>query len=131
MRFLSTRRAAGLCALAVAGLLLGACSEDKPNTSDNLPDITVPSASAPSGPSAIGLLTEVKGNNVVLALPDGTKRTFIVRPEDEATVGLEHLASHAGFTDIGFQIYYKTAGGKDYITEAREVPPPQVQGPKQ
>lgn len=62
---------------------------------------------------------------VTINMPDGTNRVFQVRPEDAPSLGLGHLASHAGLTFIGFQVSYETEGGVDYVLGAFETAPPQ------
>lgn len=121
----TTRTTARWAALALAGpLLLGACSSDD----QALPDIDTsqqqPADDFTTKPSVVGLLVSADAEEVVLQMPDGQNRTFQVRPEDAASLGLEHLASHAGFTDVGFQLHYDTVDGVDYIAGAYETAPP-------
>ena len=112
--------------LALSAALLTACSD--PATTDNaLPDIAVnqSTGTAPRGDTVIGLLTSADDKQVTLAMPDGSTRVFLVRPEDAPRLGISHLASHAGLTDIGFEVAYETVDGKEYILGAQETAPPQ------
>ena len=52
--------------------------------------------------SVVGFMARANVEEVVLTMPDGSERTFEVRPADLDRVGIGHLASHVGFTDIGF-----------------------------
>lgn len=49
---------------------------------------------------------------------------FRVLQRDLQTIGIEHLASHAGVTDIGFRVYYEQKGKRRFIIGAEEIPPP-------
>jgi hypothetical protein len=120
----------GLPAVLLLTALLTGCGED-PKT-DTPTTATAPSAAAVAQPasaaptaSIVGLLVSADQNQVVINLPDGNARTFGVRPEDAPRLGIRHLASHAGLTDIGFEITYVTVDGKDYVIAAQETAPPQ------
>jgi O-acetyl-ADP-ribose deacetylase (regulator of RNase III) len=114
--------------LFLAALLTG-CSDDTPATSTpttgTAPSAAAPAATAAATSSIVGLLVSADENQVVINLPDGNARTFGVRPEDAPRLGIRHLASHAGLTDIGFEITYVTVDGKDYVVAAQETAPPQ------
>ena len=109
-----------VAAAALSASLLAGCSSD-----EELPDVNTQGTQQPSGPSVIGFMESVTANQVVLTMPDGTNRRFAVRPEDSSKLGLSHLASHRGFTDVGFEVFYETEGGVDYIVGSRETAPPQ------
>jgi hypothetical protein len=126
----------GLPAVLLLAALLTGCSDDTTTTSTNIPSTsTVPStgtapsaapvASTAANSNIVGLLLSADENQVAINLPDGTARTFLVRPEDAPRLGIRHLASHAGLTDIGFKITYVTVDGKDYVIAAQETAPPQ------
>jgi hypothetical protein len=102
--------------------LLTGCGND-PDTAVSLPTAGQPSNQQTA--SVVGLLTSADADKVVIGLPDGSGRTFTVRPEDAPRLGIRHLASHAGLTDIGFRITYVTVDGKDYVIAAEETAPPQ------
>jgi O-acetyl-ADP-ribose deacetylase (regulator of RNase III) len=111
----------------LAAALLTGCTSDAGITTDTAvpaPAAGQPSAQ-PSTASVVGLLTSADNDKVVIGLPDGSGRTFGVRPEDAPRLGIRHLASHAGLTDIGFRITYVTVDGKDYVVAAEETAPPQ------
>lgn len=109
-------------ALLAAGLVLTGCSS---GDDEALPDVDTGQEQAVlDGESVVGYMTSADREQVVLTMPDGSRRTFDVRPEDVDRVGIGHLASHVGFTDIGFQVFYETEDGTDYILGAREVAPP-------
>jgi O-acetyl-ADP-ribose deacetylase (regulator of RNase III) len=119
----------GVPAVLLLAALLTGCSDDTPATSTPTTG-TAPSAAAPAATTAatssiVGLLVSADDKQVVINLPDGNARTFGVRPEDAPRLGIRHLASHAGLTDIGFEITYVTVDGKDYVVAAQETAPPQ------
>jgi hypothetical protein len=121
----------GLAALLFAALLTG-CGDDttttstsSPATATALPASAAATVSTPANSSIVGLLVSADQEQVVINLPDGNARTFLVRPEDAPRLGIRHLASHAGLTDIGFEITYVTVDGKDYVVAAQETAPPQ------
>jgi hypothetical protein len=123
-----TRTTTHLLALALAApLLLGAC-DAVPSDDDALPDINTSQAPDENDfttkPSVVGFMVSTTEEEVVLRMPDGQNRTFKVRPEDAPSLGLGHLASHAGFTDVGFRLHYDTVDGVDYVAGAYEVAPP-------
>jgi hypothetical protein len=124
-------RALTLALAVTAPLLLGACSSSSNDQDDALPDINTSQAPADAAddfttkPSVVGLMVSASEEEVVLKMPDGQNRTFQVRPEDAPSLGLGHLASHAGFTDVGFRLHYDTVDGVDYIAGAYETAPPQ------
>lgn len=113
--------AAGLLA---AGVLLTGCSSSSEEQA--LPDVNTSQAQNPlaDAESVVGYMTSADSEQVVLTMPDGSEREFAVRPEDARRIGIGHLASHEGFTDIGFQVFYETEDGTDYILGAQEVAPP-------
>jgi hypothetical protein len=107
-----------------AALLTG-CGDDAGNgTAAPAPTVEQP-ASEQATAAIVGLLKSADENQVVVDLPDGSSRTFLVRPQDAPRLGIRHLASHAGLTDIGFRITYVTVDGKDYVVAAEETAPPQ------
>jgi hypothetical protein len=112
---------------ALSAVMLAGCGDD-PATSipTAAPTMAVeqPASQQPTS-SVVGFLKSADTNQVVIDLPDGSGRTFLVRPEDAPRLGIRHLASHAGLTDIGFRITYVTADGKDYVVAAEETAPPQ------
>jgi O-acetyl-ADP-ribose deacetylase (regulator of RNase III) len=119
----------GVPAVLLLAALLTGCSDDTPATSTpttgTAPSAAAPAATAAATSSIVGLLVSADENQVVINLPDGNARTFGVRPEDAPRLGIRHLASHAGLTDIGFEITYVTVEGKDYVVAAQETAPPQ------
>lgn len=107
-----------------AGLVLTGCAGEE------LPDVdTGQEQTTPDADSVVGYMTSADQQEVVLTMPDGSERTFEVRPEDVNRVGIGHLASHVGFTDIGFEVFYETEDGTDYILGAQEVAPPRATTP--
>ena len=110
----------------LAAALLTSCGDDAKTNEGALPDVVVNEPTAQARyPSVVGLLVSADNKQVVLSQPDGSTRTFLVRAEDAPRIGIEHLASHAGFTGLGFRIFYETVDGKDYIVGAQETAPPQ------
>jgi len=115
--------------VAIVGVMLvGGCADDT-STGDTARRDTAASPSQPgpaaSGSTIVGLLKSADDKQVVIILPNGSTRIFLVRPQDLPQLGIEHLASHAGLTDIGFRITYVIIDAKDYILRARETAPPQ------
>ena len=113
-----------LAVALTASLFVAGCSSANEPA---LPDVDV-AQSAPgfaSMPSVVGLMVETTVEQVVLRMPDGSERIFQVRTEDAAGLGLRHLASHAGLTDIGFRVHYDTQDGVEYVVGAYETAPPQ------
>lgn len=113
-------------AVLTAALLTGCGNDADTNTNTA---VSAPTAGQPASQqttaSIVGLLTAADNSKVVIGLPDGSARTFGVRPEDAPRLGIRHLASHVGLTDIGFRITYVTVDGKDYVIAAEETAPPQ------
>jgi hypothetical protein len=106
--------------LLITGLLLTGCSAGE----ESLPDINTAQERIADAESVVGYMTSADDEQVVLTMPDGSKRTFAVREEDANRIGVDHLASHAGFTSIGFEVFYETEDGTDYILGAQETNPP-------
>ena len=116
-----------LAALALAApLLLGACSSGDEDQA--LPDVDT-SQEQPDDlsntPSVVGYMVSTTQEELLLRMPDGTDRTFQIRAEDAPQLGIDHLSSHAGLTDIGFQVFYETEGDTDYVVAAYETASPQ------
>ncbi|GAA3016789.1 hypothetical protein [Streptosporangium longisporum] len=115
-------------ALLGAALAAGCSSEPAPSAA--------PTSAAPAAPATeptdqaptadvVGLLKSVDEKHLVLTMPDGKDRTFLIRAEEAPRLGIRHLASHAGLTDIGFRITYITVGGNEYVVAAEETGLPQ------
>lgn len=117
------------CLAATLVLATAACgAEDAPERDVGLggptPTTLTPSQpAAPDLPSVDGFLLSATETEVVVRSQDG-ERTFPVKPEDRPKLGLEHLGSHAGLTDVGFRVYYRDEGGRRFIKYATEIPPP-------
>lgn len=115
--------------MAAAALLIGACggSEGPPERNVGLegPSPTTLSPSrAPDLPNTDGYLVAASETEVVLRTAGGEEAVFLVKPEDLPKLGIEHLSSHAGLTDVGFRVYYASEGGARYVKSASEIPPP-------
>ena len=114
--------------LLVVGLALalGACGGgDETTTSD--PEVIVPEETAvpyEGYESVDGFLETAHRGAVVLVQPNGKRVVFRVREQNLPTIGLEHLASHAGYSDIGFRVYYEPKGKRKFIIGAEEIPAP-------
>ncbi|MCG5436437.1 hypothetical protein [Micromonospora foliorum] len=121
---MSTVFTRGVPAALLTVALLSGCGGDANTGTAGSP---APAASASQQPTAsiVGLLLLATNDAVVIKLPDGNTRTFGVRAEDAPRLGIRHLASHAGLTDIGFRITYVTVDGKDHVVAAEETAPPQ------
>jgi hypothetical protein len=116
-QYLTRRIASVALAATLATTALTGCGGDLPG------ERTETSAEK----SVVGLMENADENGVVLRTPDGTRRTFKVRDEDAKALDLKHLDSHAGFTDVGFRVYYRSEGGVDYAVAAEETKPPAAQ----
>ena len=91
------------------------------------PEVIVPEETAvpyEGYESVDGFLETAHRGGVVLVRPDAERIIFRVREENLPTIGIEHLASHAGYRDIGFRVYYEQKGKRRFIIGAEEVPPP-------
>ena len=114
-----------IAAGSLAVLALAGCGGDSESASD--PEVVVPQQTAvpyEGYESTVGFLESADIERVVLRSPEGEKIVFRVRQENLATIGIEHLASHAGYTDLGFKVYYEQQGKRRYIVGAEEIPPP-------
>jgi hypothetical protein len=119
-------RAARLLAVGLAALAFGACGGGEASSQDD-PEVIVPEETAvpyEGYESVDGLLETAHMGGVVLVRPNGERIVFRVREQNLPTIGLEHLASHAGVTDIGFRVYYEQKGKRRFIIGAEEIPPP-------
>lgn len=113
--------AAGLVALVLAG-----CGGDGASSEAD-PEVIVPEQTAvpyEGYESVDGFLETAHLGAVVLVRPDGERIVFRVREENLPTIGIEHLASHAGVTDIGFRVYFEQKGKRRFIIGAEEIAPP-------
>jgi hypothetical protein len=114
-----------LLALGLVVLAVGACGGGDEPASD--PEVIVPEETAvpyEGYESVDGFLESAHRGGVVLVRPNGERIVFRVREQNLPTIGLEHLASHAGVTDIGFRVYYEQKGERRFIIGAEEIPPP-------
>jgi hypothetical protein len=114
-----------LLAPALVVVALAGCGGDDQSSSD--PEVIVPEETAvpyEGYESVVGYLESADLQRVVLRTAEGKRVTFRVRQQNLPTIGLEHLQSHAGVTDIGFQVYYEQQGKRRFIIGAEEVPPP-------
>lgn len=118
--------AARLLAVGLLVLAFGACGGGD-NAGESDPEVIVPEETAvpyEGYESVDGFLESAHLGGVVLVLPNGHRQVFRVRQENLPTIGIEHLASHAGVTDIGFRVYYEQKGKRKFIIGAEEIPPP-------
>ena len=119
------RRLPHLVALLAVAALFAACGSDD-NESDSAATAT-PEATAAATEQAIqqqdGFLIAADEQKVTLRTQEG-EEIFEILPEDLEAVGVPHLASHAGLTDIGFRVYYEDRDGKKYIKGSEEIAPP-------
>ena len=116
--------------ITVLVLAVGACGgEDAPERGVGLEGpspttLTPAQQAAPDLPSVDGFLVSASETEVVLETPDGAEQRFPVKAEDVPRIGIEHLGSHAGVTDVGFRVYYQDEGGQRYVKLSTEIPPP-------
>jgi len=103
-----------------------ACGGDvqEPTTQVVVPTAT-PTPEAPAGHQtfADGYLLSADEEKLILRTEQG-EETFLVSRADLAVLGISHLQSHAGLTDIGFRIEFVEAGGDRYAKTAMEIAPP-------
>ncbi len=118
---MKTRHLPRLLAAALAAIALAACGESDDGSSAATPTPTP--AAAESIPTVDGYLIAADQESVTLRTQQGEEK-FMVAPVDLEAVGIGHLASHAGLTDIGFRVYYEEQGGKRYIKGSEEIAPP-------
>ena len=111
--------------LAVAALFASCGSDDKEpeSAATATPEATATAAAEDAIQQQDGFLIAADEQKVTLRTQEG-EQIFEVLPEDLEAVGVPHLASHAGLTDIGFRIYYEDRDGKKYIKGSEEIPPP-------
>lgn len=118
--------AARLIAVGLVALTFAACGGDDA-ASEADPPVIVPEETAvpyEGYETMDGFLESAHLGGVVLVLPNGKREVFRVREENLPTIGIEHLGSHAGVTDIGFRVYYEQKGQRKFIVGAEEIPPP-------
>ena len=108
--------------VVIAALALAACGEDT-GSDDSAATATPTAEAAQSVASVDGFLLSATETEVVVRTQAGDQ-TFTVAPADVEAVGIPHLASHAGLTDIGFRVYYVEEGGVRYIKGSEEIAPP-------
>lgn len=108
--------------LAVIALSLAACGGRESSDTSAGSDAATTEGSL-SVPTVDGYLISADDESVVLRTEEG-EQTFVVDPADLESVGIPHLASHAGLTDLGFRVYYEEQDGKKLIKASEEIPPP-------
>jgi len=111
-----------------ACLALPACgggSEAPPDTKVVVPTETAtPEAAATSQFETVeGYMLSADIERVVLLTQEGI-RTYFVQPGRGEQIGIDHLASHAGLTDIAFLVEFERLNRKRWIRNAREIAPP-------
>lgn len=110
--------------LAVAALFAACGSDDKEagGAATATPEATA-AATGQEIQQQDGFLVAADEQKVTLRTQEG-EQVFAIQPEDLEAVGVPHLASHAGLTDIGFRVYYEERDGKKYIKGSEEIAPP-------
>jgi hypothetical protein len=107
----------------------GGPGPDHLGTSDSTITTRAPDEPSPRGRWHAPLLNSVTSKGPLIRARDGGDRSgerlvFRVRQRDLQTICIEHLASHAGVTDIGFRVYHEQKGKRRFIIGAEEIPPP-------
>lgn len=124
------RQLALLLVPAVLGVAAcGGDAEAEPDTQVAVPTQTAaPEASATLAPDEFpkvaGYLVYVDNERIRLLTEDGRERSFFIAPEEFEQVGVPHLASHAGLTELGFLVTYEQRGKRNYLLGAHEIAPP-------
>lgn len=128
MRF--TTRLAIVSVAAIATLALAGCGgddeADSPLADPAVTTLTPQQAQEPSLPSVDGYLVSATAEGVLLKTRDGDQ-TFAVAEQDLATIGIEHMQSHAGIQTLGFRVFYEERDGQRFIKQAMEIPPPSLE----
>lgn len=118
-------RARAVAVLAAAALLVTGCgSERTTGTVVEKPQLNLPAAQPQGSRSSVGLLVSADQSSITIKSRTGFE-TFIIRSEDRARLGLEHLLSHAG-SAVGFEVFYEAGDEPDinFAVGARETAPP-------
>jgi hypothetical protein len=120
-------------ALLVSASLLSACgggggSETTkqepvptPAESKTTATTTADESGSQSVSSTIAQPVSATDTELVMKMPDGSERTFQVKPEDLQSVDPNHVASHVNVPEIAFRVYYETEGDVKYAVAAEEV----------
>ena len=114
-----------LAAMLAVTALFAACGDDEGSSGETTTSET-PAATATAEQTIQqqdGFLLGADEQKVVLRTQEG-EQVFQILPEDLEAVGVPHLASHAGLTDIGFRVYYEERDGTKYIKGSEEIAPP-------
>jgi hypothetical protein len=82
------------------------------------------SSQGDSLPTMPGYLISADNEKVMLLTETGEEQRFDIASEDFQNVGVPHLASHAGLTELGFLVTYEERDGRLYIKAAQEIDPP-------
>lgn len=115
--------------LIPACLGLAACGGDdeaEPDTQVAVPTQEATPVVTAEGqhPTIAGYLVSVDNERARLLTEDGRERSFFIAPEEYEQIGVDHLASHAGFTELGFLLTYEKRGKRNYLLGAQEIAPP-------
>jgi len=109
--------------LALAVLAVAGCGEDadsKARSGSSGAASTQTSAEPEAVASIIGQPLSASAQQLKMRTAEGS-RTFLIRPEDLASVEPEHVGSHVGVTDIAFRIYYEEVDGQEFAVGSEEV----------
>lgn len=117
------RRLPRLVALLAVAALLAACGSDGDGSESAATATPEAAATEQAIKQQDGFLLGADEKKVLLRTQEG-EMVFEILPEDLEAVGVPHLQSHAGLTDIGFRVYYEERGGKRYIKGSEEIAPP-------
>ena len=126
MRLTQPRRLLALVIIP-ASLALAACggeAEEQPDTQVVVPTVTAspPPAEGEQFETVEGYMLYADNERVELLTQEGV-RTYFVPPEHFQEIGVDHLASHAGLTDLAFGVAYERRDGKRWIRGAQEISP--------
>lgn len=115
--------------VVACSLALAACGGDSagndPLGGPAPQEVVPPSGPAePNLPSIDAYMLEASPEEVTVQTPEGEQVVFPVKQEDVPALGIEHLNSHGGLTDVGFRVFYEEQDGKRYIKLAMEILPP-------
>jgi len=119
------RRPLALLLLSLAFAACGGGNAEEPDTQVVIPEQTpAPTATATEFEIVDGFLTYADNERVRLLESDGREHTYWVPPEYFQEIGIPHLASHVGLTDLGFRVAFESKRGRKWIRGSEEIPPP-------
>jgi hypothetical protein len=109
--------------VALVGVGVAGCAGASPlpgGASTPTDTATTPTTAGGAKASASGQLTSVDKDTIVIGLPDGSTRTFVVLPEDIENLNISDLATKVS-AGASVRIFYETLGGIDYAVAVQSL----------